>query len=102
MSDRINDHKKKQDLAIALKYRSSVDNAPNVVAKGKGKVAQKIIDIANANNIYIHDDPDLVEVLAQLDLNDEIPTDLYIVVSELLAFVYSLNRKEKTHTEDFS
>jgi len=102
MPDRINDHKKKQDLAIALKYRSSVDNAPNVVAKGKGKVAQKIIDIAKANNIYIHDDPDLVEVLAQLDLNDEIPTDLYIVVSELLAFVYSLNRKEKTHTEDFS
>lgn len=102
MSDRINDHKKKQDLAVALKYRSSVDNAPNVVAKGKGKVAQKIIDIAKANNIYIHDDPDLVEVLAQLDLNDEIPTDLYIVVSELLAFVYSLNRKEKTHTEDFS
>jgi len=102
MSDRINDHKKKQDLAVALKYRSSVNNAPNVVAKGKGKVAQKIIDIAKANNIYIHDDPDLVEVLAQLDLNDEIPTDLYIVVSELLAFVYSLNRKEKTHTEDFS
>jgi len=102
MPDRINDHKKKQDLAVALKYRSSVDNAPNVVAKGKGKVAQKIIDIAKANNIYIHDDPDLVEVLAQLDLNDEIPTDLYIVVSELLAFVYSLNRKEKTHTEDFS
>ena len=102
MSDRINDHKKKQDLAVALKYRSSVNNAPNVVAKGKGKVAQKIIDIAKANNIYIHDDPDLVEVLAQLDLNDEIPTDLYIVVSELLAFVYSLNRKEKTHTENFS
>jgi flagellar biosynthesis protein len=102
MPDRINKKNKKQDLAVALKYRSSVGNAPKVVAKGKGKVAQKIIDIAKSNNIYIHDDPDLVEALAQLDLNDEIPADLYVVVSELLAFVYSLNRKEKTHAENYS
>ena len=102
MSDRLNKKEISQGKAVALKYRSATDNAPKVVATGKGKVAQKIIDIAKAHNIYIHDDPDLVEVLAQLDLNDEIPTDLYIVVSELLAFVYSLNRKEKTHTENFS
>ena len=79
--------------AVALKYRRDKDPAPRVVASGKGRTAQKIIELAKENGIHIHDDPDLVEVLSQLDLNEEIPPDLYIVVSELLAFVYSLNKK---------
>ena len=89
----------RQNKAVALTYRPESDKAPRVVATGKGKVAQRIIDLAKEHHIHIHDDPDLVEALSQLDLNDEIPTDLYIVVSELLAFVYSLNRKEKTWGE---
>ena len=85
--------RKRQETALALKYQPKSDNAPRVTAKGKGKVAEKIIEIAKKNNIYIHNDPDLIEVLSQLDINDEIPPDLYAVVAELLAFVYSLNRK---------
>ena len=77
--------------AVALKYQQKLDNAPTVVAKGKGKVAEKIIEIAREHNIYIHNDPDLIEVLSHLDLNEEIPPDFYIIVAELLAFVYSLN-----------
>jgi len=83
--------RKRQDTAIALKYQPKSDNAPRVTAKGKGKVAEKIIEIAKKNNIYIHNDPDLIEILSQLDINDQIPPDLYIVAAELLAFVYSLN-----------
>ena len=83
--------RKRQDTAIALKYRPKSDSAPKVTAKGKGKVAEKIIEIAKKNNIYIHNDPDLIEILSQLDINDEIPPDLYVVAAELLAFVYSLN-----------
>ncbi|MEA1945795.1 MAG: EscU/YscU/HrcU family type III secretion system export apparatus switch protein [Thermodesulfobacteriota bacterium] len=83
--------RKRQDTALALKYQPKSDNAPRVTAKGKGKVAEKIIEIAKKNNIYIHNDPDLIEILSQLDINDEIPADLYIVAAELLAFVYSLN-----------
>lgn len=83
--------RKRRDTAIALKYRPKSDSAPKVTAKGKGKVAEKIIEIAKKNNIYIHNDPDLIEILSQLDINDEIPPDLYIVAAELLAFVYSLN-----------
>jgi len=83
----------KQNKAVALKYRRDKDRAPKVVASGKGSTAQKILELAREHNIHIHDDPDLVEVLSQLDLNEEIPPDLYIVVSELLAFVYSLNKK---------
>ena len=82
----------KQNKAVALKYEPKADNAPKVLAKGKGKVAEKIIDIARKHNIYIHNDPDLIEVLSQLDLNDEIPSEIYVVVAELLAFVYSLSR----------
>jgi len=87
--------RKRQDTALALTYEPKSDRAPRVTAKGKGKVAEKIIEIAKKNNIYIHNDPDLVEILSQLDINDEIPPDLYIVAAELLAFVYSLNSGKK-------
>ncbi len=86
---------KRQKKAVALKYQPKKDNAPKVIAKGKGKVAEKIIEIAREHNIFIQDDPDLIEVLSHLDLNEEIPPDLYVVVAELLSFVYSLNRGEK-------
>lgn len=84
--------RKKQNKAVALKYDSTADKAPRVLAKGKGEVAKKIIEIAREHNIHVHNDPDLIEVLSHLDLNDEIPPDLYVVVAELLAFVYSLNK----------
>lgn len=81
----------KQNKAVALKYQPESDRAPRVIAKGQGKVAEKIIEIAREHNIHIHNDPDLIEVLSRLDLNAEIPLELYVVVAELLAFVYSLN-----------
>jgi len=87
--------RKTQRRAIGLKYQPRSDNAPKVIAKGKGKVAEKIIEIAREHNIHIHNDPDLIEVLSGLDLNEEIPADLYVVVAELLAFVYSLNSGKK-------
>lgn len=83
--------RKRQNKAVALKYDSTADKAPRVIAKGKGEVAKKIIEIAREHNIHVHNDPDLIEVLSQLDLNNEIPPDLYVVVAELLAFIYSLN-----------
>ena len=85
--------KSRKNSAVSLKYRLESDSAPRVTAKGKGKIAEKIIKIAKEHDIYIHEDPDLIEVLSQLDLNDEIQPDLYLVVAELLAFVYSLNKK---------
>jgi len=84
--------KLRKNSAVSLKYRPESDNAPRITAKGKGKIAEKIIKIAKDHNIYIHEDPDLIEVLSQLDINDEISPDLYFVVAELLAFVYSLNK----------
>jgi flagellar biosynthesis protein len=81
-----------KNSAVALKYRSGTDSAPKVAARGKDKIAEKIIEIAKKHHIYIHEDPDLIEILSTLDINEEIPPDLYVVVAELLAFVYSLNK----------
>ena len=89
------DDKQDQSKAVALKYRRRSDSAPKVIAKGRGIIADKIIEIAEAHHIHVHEDPDMIEILSQLDLNEEIPADLYAVVAELLSFVYGLNR-EKT------
>ncbi|SDT85782.1 EscU/YscU/HrcU family type III secretion system export apparatus switch protein [Desulfobacula phenolica] len=79
--------------AIALKYDRETNSAPKVTAKGKGKVAQKIIDLAKQHDIPIKDDPDLIEVLSSLEIDEEIPSEIYVAVAELLAFVYSMNSK---------
>ncbi|HDH05849.1 MAG TPA: flagellar biosynthesis protein FlhB [Nitrospirae bacterium] len=85
--------KKQSVKAAALKYRRGKDSSPSLVAKGRGKVAEKIIEIAKAHGIPVKEDSDLVELLSVLDLYREIPPDLYKAVAEILAFVYSLNRK---------
>ena len=94
--------KDKKKKAVAVKYQPKIDDAPKVIAKGQGKVAEKIIEIAKEHRLHIHNDPDLIEVLSQLDINEEIPPELYIVMAELLAFVYSLNRSEspQNHQDD--
>ncbi len=79
--------------AVALKYDREIDGAPKVTAKGKGKVAEKIIEIAKKHDIPIKDDPDLIEVLSSLEIDEEIPSEIYVAVAELLAFVYSMNSK---------
>ena len=84
-----NERKKK---AAALKYDPLTGSAPKVTAKGKGKVAEKIIEMAEKHNVPIKQDPDLVEVLSRLDINQENPQDIYVAVAELLAFVYAINK----------
>ena len=85
--------KKNPEKAAALKYRHGKDNAPKLIAKGRGKVAEKIIEIARTHGIPIQEDKELVEFLSMLDLYQEIPPELYRAVAEILAFVYSLNKK---------
>jgi type III secretion system FlhB-like substrate exporter len=63
------------------------------VAKGAGLLAERIIELARANGVYVHEDPDLVAVLSRLDVDTEIPETLYRAVAEILAFVYRLNQR---------
>lgn len=76
--------------AAALKYDIEKDNAPNLIAKGKGELAKKIISQAEENNIPIKEDEDIVEVLLQLELGAEIPEELYQAVAEILSFIFEV------------
>ena len=89
---RIKSGRSAQQKAAALKYDAQVSAAPVLKARGVGVVAEKIIQLAREHNIPIKQDPDLVELLVQLDLEQEIPPELYKVVAEILAFVYNLDR----------
>jgi len=88
--------KKKSDVkkAVALKYDPKTHGAPKISAKGAGELAKRIIETAIENGVPVKEDPDLVEVLAGLDLEAEVPPEVFVAVAELLAFVYSMNKKK--------
>jgi flagellar biosynthesis protein len=91
MSDKKNEIKK----AVALRYASDKQQAPVVVAKGKGQIAEKIMEKAKEFGIPLQEDASLVEVLSKLDLNQEIPTELYQLVAEILSFIYRSDQRAK-------
>jgi flagellar biosynthesis protein len=72
----------------ALRYDHPKDRAPKLVARGEGHVAEKILALAKEHGIPIHEDRELVEVLSRLDLEEDIPGEVYQVVAEILAFLY--------------
>ncbi|MBU0479538.1 MAG: EscU/YscU/HrcU family type III secretion system export apparatus switch protein [Proteobacteria bacterium] len=87
------DLKEGKKKAVALRYDPARDPAPVVVGKGLNLLAEKIIALAEEHNIPIHEDSDLVEVLSRLDLMAEIPPSAYVLVAEVLAFIYRTNEK---------
>ncbi|MFY3793421.1 EscU/YscU/HrcU family type III secretion system export apparatus switch protein [Ureibacillus sp. MALMAid1270] len=89
----MNEPKYTRKEAIALSYNPTDSNGPKVIAKGKGKIAENILENADIHNIPIYEDPNLVELLGQLDLNESIPEDLYQAVAEVFAFIYRLDEQ---------
>ena len=81
----------KNQLAIALHYEHG--GAPRVVAKGRGAIGAKIIEVAKANDIPIRENEVLAGALSNVDLGEEIPADLYKAVAEVLIFVLRLSRR---------
>ena len=79
----------KRQLAVALHYDRT--GAPRVIAKGKGSLGEKIIEIARANRIPIEENEVLAGALSQVELGDEIPAELYRAVAEVLVFVLRLS-----------
>ncbi len=75
--------------AVALTYANG-EAAPRVVAKGRGLIAQEIIARAREAGVFVHESPELVGLLMQVDLDARIPPELYVAVAELLAWVYSV------------
>jgi flagellar biosynthesis protein len=90
----------KRKEAVALSYKPNQD-APRVVAKGKGKVAENIIESAKENQVPIKEDPSLVNLLSDLKLNESIPEELYKVVAEVFAFIYKADNlvKQENNSE---
>lgn len=80
--------------AIALAY-SQTDAAPRVVAKGKGLIAEAIIARAREHGVFVHESPELVALLTQVNIDEHIPAQLYMAVAELLAWLYRIEHGEK-------
>lgn len=81
--------------AVALRYDHRTEQAPRVLAKGSGIIAEKIIQAAQEHDIPLISDPVAGELLQQVDLGVEIPTEFYKAVAEILAFVYHLNNRNR-------
>ncbi|MBV6273191.1 EscU/YscU/HrcU family type III secretion system export apparatus switch protein [Alcaligenaceae bacterium CGII-47] len=76
--------------AVALTYDQH-DQAPRVVAKGYGTLADTIVRTAREHGLYVHESPELVGLLMQVDLDANIPPQLYVAIAELLAWLYALD-----------
>lgn len=85
--------------AIALRYRSNTDHAPRVLAKGAGPVADRIIAIATEHGIPLHEDRDLVALLAALEIDAEVPPALYQALAEVLSHIYRANANQAAQSK---
>lgn len=81
--------------AVALKYDKTNDNAPKVIGKGKGEIASNIIQLAKEYDIPIKKDEDLVELLSKVDIDKEIPPNLYKAVAEVFSFLYKITNDKR-------
>lgn len=86
-------NKKQIKEAVALKYSPLENNAPKIVAIGKGEAAEKIIKKAEESNVPVYKDSNLSHALSALNIGDEIPPELYDVVAEILVFLDILDKK---------
>ena len=78
-------------VAVALRYLAGADDAPRVVARGRGEVADRILALAREHGVPVHPDRDLVAALAALDIGTQVPPKLYEALAEVLAYVYRVN-----------
>lgn len=83
--------KEEKKTAVALEY-SPGDQAPKVIATGRGVLAEKIIDVAKESNVPVHKDAKLARSLSILDIGEYIPPELYSIVAEVLVFVDSMDK----------
>jgi len=84
-----------QQRASALGYNPETDEAPKVLASGKGLMAEKIIALAKEKGIPIREDPLLAAALAEVDIGATIPPELYAVVAEVIAYVYRIQNQKR-------
>lgn len=86
---------KREKKAIALKYIPDQDAAPKIVAKGKGYVAERIINKAEESDVEVVENSDVAEALFSVEVSNEIPAEMFEAVAGILAFVYQLDNEFK-------
>jgi flagellar biosynthesis protein len=92
-----------QRAAIAVAYPKG-EIAPKVVAKGYGDTAERIIEQAKKAGVFVHDAPELLNLLMKVDMDEHIPVELYRAIAEVLAFVYTMEKlvaHERTSFEEW-
>ncbi len=85
--------KEETRLAIALQYAAGEDEAPSVIASGRGLLAERMVAQASQSKVPVHQDQHLAAVLARLETGTEIPPELYQAVAQVLVFVWNLDRR---------
>ncbi|HEY6759741.1 MAG TPA: EscU/YscU/HrcU family type III secretion system export apparatus switch protein [Baekduia sp.] len=90
--------RQKPRRAAALKYEKGAAGAPKVVAAGAGLIAERIVEIAREQGLAVREDPALAEALARLELEQEIPPELFAAVAEVLVWAYGLEAKQRRRT----
>ncbi len=86
--------------AVALAYDQASDDAPRVVAKGRGALADRIVDLAEAHDVAVEENPVLAEALQSVELDDEIPVELYRAVAEVIGYVLRAGRRTEVQAGD--
>ena len=87
--------------AVAIRYAPNADDAaPTVTASGRGWIAERILEIAFAHGVKVREDADLAEILAAVDLDEEIPVEAFIAVAEILRYVYAANGTQFPEVEN--
>ena len=80
-------------LAVALDYDRETGRVPTVTAKGRGEIAARILETAREHGIHVEENPVLAEALAQVELEDSIPEELYTAVATVISYVLSRARR---------
>ena len=86
-------HRLPQHLAVALRYESNKGKAPEVVASGKGLIADRITQLAEEHGVPVHQDSDLAQLLSEVEVHQQIPEELFEAVAKVLAFVWRVDRR---------
>ena len=89
-----------REKAVALRYDKEKEKAPRVLAKGEGESAKNIIKIAQLHKLPIKKDADLIELLSKVEIDKEVPQELYKAVAELFSYIYKITNTMEEKTEE--
>ena len=86
----------RNSIALAIRQPNNQHDIPEIIAGGKGRVAEQIIQIALQNGVKVREDEDLVEILSSIDLETEIPIEAFAAIAEILSYVYAINNSMRS------